>query len=180
MTGAAARQKRPIYSPDVLNDPQYVSSARSTRSELAIPLMVRDEVVGVLDCQSENLHHFDNDKIDRWNMYACNCTSFAAWALERNGQRTDWFVAGKMDAHNWPSVARRKALATGGKPRVGSIAAWPKLVPPWGHLAYVTRLDGDGRFDVAEYNLLVPYGFDRRTEVSPAGVTFVYVPYRRT
>ena len=53
VTGAAARQKRPIYSPDVLNDPQYVSSARSTRSELAIPLMVRDEVVGVLDCQVE-------------------------------------------------------------------------------------------------------------------------------
>jgi len=123
---------------------------------------------------------FENDKVDRWNMYACNCTSFAAWALERNGQRTDWFVPGKMDAHNWPRVARRKALATGGKPRFGSIAVWPNLVPPWGHLAYVTSLDGDGRFDVAEYNLLVPYGFDRRTEVSPAGVTFIYVPYRRT
>src|ERR1700751_1417918 len=62
ITGAAARQKRPIYSPNVLSDPSYISSAQSTRSELAIPLMVRDEVVGVLDCQSENENHFDNDK----------------------------------------------------------------------------------------------------------------------
>jgi surface antigen len=123
---------------------------------------------------------FNNDKVDRWNMYACNCTSFAAWVLDRNGQRTDWFVAGEMDAHNWPSVARRKGLATGNTPRLGSIAVWPDLVPPWGHLAYVTRLDGDGRFDVAEYNLLVPFRFDRRTEVSLAGVTFVYVPRRRS
>src|SRR5215470_17853622 len=69
VTGAAARQKKPIYSPDVSLDPQYVSSAQSTRSELAIPLMVRDEVVGVLDCQSENLNHFDNDKIDLLTLF---------------------------------------------------------------------------------------------------------------
>src|SRR5215469_17384932 len=54
ISGAAARQKKPIYAPDVSVDPQYVSSAKNTRSELAIPLMVQDEVVGVLDCQSEN------------------------------------------------------------------------------------------------------------------------------
>jgi surface antigen len=122
---------------------------------------------------------FHDDIVDRWNMYACNCTSFAAWALDRNRQRTDWFVAGEMDAHNWPAVARRKGLTTGVKPRVGAIAVWSRLAPPWGHLAYVTRLDGDGRFDVAEYNLLIPFSFDTRTEVSPAGVTFVYVPRRR-
>lgn len=40
VTGAAARLKKPVYSPDVLNDPLYVSSARNTRSELAVPLMV--------------------------------------------------------------------------------------------------------------------------------------------
>jgi diguanylate cyclase (GGDEF)-like protein len=70
ITGAAARQKRPIYSPDVSTDPLYVSTASSTRSELAIPLMVRDEVVGVLDCQSENEDHFDNDKIDLLTLFS--------------------------------------------------------------------------------------------------------------
>ena len=62
--GAAAREKRPIYSPDVSKDERYEQSIKGTRSELAIPLMVRDQVVGVLDCQSENLNHFDPETID--------------------------------------------------------------------------------------------------------------------
>ena len=64
ITGAAAKQKRPIYSPDVSKDPRYIPSVKNTRSELAIPLMVRDEVVGVLDCHSENPNHFDAETID--------------------------------------------------------------------------------------------------------------------
>ena len=60
LTGAAAVKKQPVYVPDVSKDPRYICTAQSTRSELAIPLMVRDEVVGVLDCQSERLDHFDH------------------------------------------------------------------------------------------------------------------------
>ena len=59
ITGAAAVDKRPIYAPDVTADSRYINCARTTRSEVAIPLMVRDEVVGVLDCQSDNLDHFN-------------------------------------------------------------------------------------------------------------------------
>src|SRR6267142_6605602 len=51
IAGAAARQKHPIYAPDVSKDLLYFCTAQSTRSELALPLMLRDEVIGVLDCQ---------------------------------------------------------------------------------------------------------------------------------
>jgi diguanylate cyclase (GGDEF)-like protein len=64
ITGTAAQQKRPIYCADVSKDARYILSAKNTRSELAVPLMVRDHVVGVLDCQSENLNHFDSETID--------------------------------------------------------------------------------------------------------------------
>src|ERR1700723_1410614 len=64
LTGAAALKKQPIYAPDVRKDSRYVCAAKSTRSELALPLMVRDEVVGVLDCQSTRLDHFDKETID--------------------------------------------------------------------------------------------------------------------
>jgi len=70
ITGLAARQKRPIYVPDVRNDARYVESAKSTLSELAVPLMVRDEVVGVLDCQSENVDHFDKETIDLLTLFS--------------------------------------------------------------------------------------------------------------
>ena len=70
ITGAAALKKQPVYSPDVSQDPRYFCSAKSTRSELAIPLMGRDEVVGVLDCQSDNLDHFDSETIDLLTLFS--------------------------------------------------------------------------------------------------------------
>ena len=43
---------------------------KKTRSELAIPLMVRDEMVGVLDCQSENPDHFDSETVDLLTLFS--------------------------------------------------------------------------------------------------------------
>jgi diguanylate cyclase (GGDEF)-like protein len=70
ITGAAALKKQPVYAPDVRQDPRYFCSAKSTRSELAIPLMVRDEVVGVLDCQSDRVDHFDPETIDLLTLFS--------------------------------------------------------------------------------------------------------------
>ncbi|PYX76243.1 MAG: hypothetical protein DMG72_05375 [Acidobacteria bacterium] len=70
ITGIAAKKKRPLYVPDVTKDPRYISSAKTTRSELAIPMMVRDEVVGVLDCQSDNLDLFDKETIDLLTLFS--------------------------------------------------------------------------------------------------------------
>jgi diguanylate cyclase (GGDEF)-like protein len=70
ITGAAALKKQPVYAPDVSRDPRYFCSAKSTRSELAIPLMVRDEVVGVLNCQSDRVDHFDAETIDLLTLFS--------------------------------------------------------------------------------------------------------------
>jgi diguanylate cyclase (GGDEF)-like protein len=70
ITGTAAKQKRPFYAPDVTKESRYVASSRTTKSELAIPMMVRDEVVGVLDCQSEKVNHFDRETIDLLTLFS--------------------------------------------------------------------------------------------------------------
>jgi diguanylate cyclase (GGDEF)-like protein len=70
ITGAAALKKQPVYAPDVTKDARYFCSAKSTCSELAIPLMLRDEVVGVLDCQSERINHFDDETIDLLTLFS--------------------------------------------------------------------------------------------------------------
>jgi len=70
ITGTAAKARRPIYSPDVAADSRYINNIASTRSELAIPLMVRDEVVGVLDCQSDLPAFFDNETVDLLTLFA--------------------------------------------------------------------------------------------------------------
>lgn len=74
ITGAAALKKQPVYAPDVSKDPRYVCSAKSTRSELAIPLMVRDEVVGVLDCQSDHVNHFGPETIDLLMLFSTHAS----------------------------------------------------------------------------------------------------------
>jgi surface antigen len=123
------------------------------------------------------------EEVDRWGMFACNCTSYVAWALQANGQRLDWFVPGAMDAHNWAHVAKLSLLPIGMLPRRGAVVVWPNLEPPFGHVAYVTGVDSDGGFDVAEYNFppasgAGPFLFDRRKDVSRTGAIFIYVPHR--
>jgi diguanylate cyclase (GGDEF)-like protein len=70
ITGAAVKLKRPVYAPDVSKDTRYLQGDHKTRSELAIPLIVRDEVVGVLDMQSESVDFFDKETIDLMTLFS--------------------------------------------------------------------------------------------------------------
>jgi diguanylate cyclase (GGDEF)-like protein len=70
ITGIAAHLKRPVYVPDVRKDPRYVPSVSDTRSELAIPLIVRDQVIGVLDFQSSSEDYFDAQTIDLLTIFS--------------------------------------------------------------------------------------------------------------
>ena len=70
LIGNSAKEKRPLYVPDFAKDTRYVPRGKKTRSELAIPLMVRDEVVGVLDCQSENPDHFVRETVDLLTLFS--------------------------------------------------------------------------------------------------------------
>jgi surface antigen len=121
--------------------------------------------------------------VDRWGMFTCNCTSYVAWALGANGQRTDWFIRGAMDAWNWPHVARLGHLAVGRRPQLGSVAVWPSLARPFGHVAYVSGVEHDGDIEVGEYNdprsgIFDPFTFEFG-RVSASGAVFIYVPRRR-
>jgi diguanylate cyclase (GGDEF)-like protein len=91
ITGAAVSTKQPVYAPDVNQDPRYICAAQSTRSELAIPLMVRDEVVGVLDCQSDHLDHFDPETMELLTLFSTQASialqNAHLYSLERQRAR---------------------------------------------------------------------------------------------
>jgi len=70
LVGAAAKLCRPIYAPDVSRDPRYLAVFPTTRSELAIPLMVRESVVGVLDFQSEQAGFFSDETVDLLTLFS--------------------------------------------------------------------------------------------------------------
>jgi len=73
ITGHVARTGLPIYVPDVTKDPRYVAGASGGRAEMAAPLKVFDEVIGVLDAESTEVEGFDEEDLDLF-------TSFAAQA----------------------------------------------------------------------------------------------------
>ncbi|HBY64497.1 MAG TPA: serine/threonine protein phosphatase [Solibacterales bacterium] len=52
ITGAAAAARAPILVGDVHKDPRYLGTIDAVRSELAVPMMARGKLVGVIDVQS--------------------------------------------------------------------------------------------------------------------------------
>ena len=59
--GYAAEHKKAVLVPDVTKDPRYVLVNPETRSELAIPLIYKDKVIGVLDLEHTRRSFFTDD-----------------------------------------------------------------------------------------------------------------------
>ncbi|MCU1306195.1 MAG: diguanylate cyclase with sensor [Acidobacteriaceae bacterium] len=78
IVGHVASSMAPIYVPDVTKEPRYISSDPKTKSEFALPMLVRDEVIAVLDLQSDKVDFFTDDMIGLLAIFAAQ----AAVALE--------------------------------------------------------------------------------------------------
>ncbi len=61
ITGASAETRAPVRVRNTAEDPRYIASHPDIISEIAVPLMVQDRVVGVLDLESEQLGFFTED-----------------------------------------------------------------------------------------------------------------------
>lgn len=57
--GAAWQQAETLIVPDVKNFPGHIACSSLSRSEIVVPLISNNEVVGVLDVDSELLNLFD-------------------------------------------------------------------------------------------------------------------------
>ncbi len=61
LTGAAAESRQTVRVADVTQDPRYISGHPEIRSEVAVPLVLRDRVVGVMDLESVRIGFFKDD-----------------------------------------------------------------------------------------------------------------------
>jgi sigma-B regulation protein RsbU (phosphoserine phosphatase) len=82
ITGTAAAERRTIRVVDVRLDPRYVSCGEEVevRSELVVPLLLRDRLVGVLDLESTKPHAFSAEHERLLNILG----SYIAVALENS------------------------------------------------------------------------------------------------
>lgn len=61
ITGAAAESREAVRVADTAQDPRYIASHADIRSELAVPLILQDRVIGVLDVESDRFGYFTEE-----------------------------------------------------------------------------------------------------------------------
>ncbi|MEY4636315.1 MAG: Phosphoserine phosphatase RsbU [Acidobacteriota bacterium] len=78
LVGYAALHKEVVLVPDVLKDPRYIHAVPGVRSELVVPLMLKDRCIGVFDLESPEPDAFNKNHVKLLTLLA----SEAAVALE--------------------------------------------------------------------------------------------------
>src|SRR4051794_23252003 len=78
LVGYAALHKEPVLVPDVSTDPRYIKVVDDARSELVIPLLLKDRCIGVFDLESPELDAFTKSHVEILTLLA----SQAAVAIE--------------------------------------------------------------------------------------------------
>jgi diguanylate cyclase (GGDEF)-like protein len=70
ITATVAKTGKLLYVPDVRKDPRYVRGVEHGRSELALPLTMGDEILGVLDIESPKVDAFSSRDINALSLFA--------------------------------------------------------------------------------------------------------------
>jgi sigma-B regulation protein RsbU (phosphoserine phosphatase) len=70
ITGAAAAAREVVRSDNTLVDPRYIPSHPDVRSEVAVPLVAQDRVIGVMDLESERFAYFTDEHVRMLSLLA--------------------------------------------------------------------------------------------------------------
>lgn len=93
LSGTAARTGMPVIVPDVRLDDRYVNAHSQTRSEVVVPIMLDNRVLGVLNLESEQVNAFSRSATRLISAFATQ----AAIALERARLYESILDARKLD-----------------------------------------------------------------------------------
>jgi sigma-B regulation protein RsbU (phosphoserine phosphatase) len=78
LVGYAALHREAVLVPDVSKDPRYIKVVEDVRSELAVPMLLKDRCIGVFDLESPELDAFSKRDVEILTLLA----SQAAVAIE--------------------------------------------------------------------------------------------------
>lgn len=118
LVGAAAQEKRPVMVPDVRKDPRYINTNPETRSELCVPLIYKDNVIGVLDLEHTRRAFFTDDHVRAMSTLAAqiaisieNATLYERLALEEQRLERDLAMAREVQLNLLPPTKPNLANA---------------------------------------------------------------------
>ncbi|HET9682314.1 MAG TPA: diguanylate cyclase [Candidatus Limnocylindrales bacterium] len=81
--GRVARTHEPAFLPDVTTDPDYVSADNGVASEISLPLLARDELLGVLNVETAGPNRLDQDDLATLKIVADRLSVALALGRER-------------------------------------------------------------------------------------------------
>lgn len=141
LTGAAATSRKPILAPDTAADPRYIESHPGIRSEVAVPLIVKDRVIGVMDLESKRVGYFNEDHVRTLQLIAPsvaiaieNARLYQELELREKEIQQDLLAAHKLQSVLLPQTA----------PQLKGLTAGIRLKP--------ARLVSGDVFDFFEYD----------------------------
>lgn len=101
--------------------------------------------------------------VDKWNYYACQCTSFVAWRVnDRLGINFHNQYKGYNwgNANTWDEAAKATGVKINSTPKKGAIAQ--SNAGGYGHVAWVSKVSGN-KVTVEEYNYATSEAYGTRT-----------------
>ena len=104
LVGYAALHREPVLVPDVSKDPRYIKVVDDVRSELAIPMLLKDRCIGVFDLESPELDAFTKRDVEILTLLA----SQAAVAIE-NARLYEEVSAQRSAAREGAAVRQARA-----------------------------------------------------------------------
>jgi sigma-B regulation protein RsbU (phosphoserine phosphatase) len=111
IVGAAVSSKQPIRVPDVNLDPRYICCNTETRSELALPMIHKGSVVGVIDLESPVKNYFTEEHVQTLSILAGslavaieNARLYQQVLLEEEEQAEELQAARRMQGALLPQV----------------------------------------------------------------------------
>jgi peptidoglycan DL-endopeptidase CwlO len=119
--------------------------------------------------------------VDPWGFYNRQCTSYAAWHSATSGPvsgaiLSDWGHGHTANGGDWGNLGRSHGLNVSSSPSAGAIMSFPYSgYLPYGHVAIVESVNGDGTVNISEYNWSTPLGFGRRSNVNPYNYGAVFI-----
>src|SRR6202047_2768863 len=63
VTGQAAQLRQAVLIDDVTQDPRYIEAVPNVRSELAVPLITKNRVIGVIDIEAREPAYFNEEHV---------------------------------------------------------------------------------------------------------------------
>ena len=113
-------------------------------------------------------------RVDPWNFYKCECTSYVASRLNRRGVPfTNQYKSPRWgNASNWSNAATNAGIPQDDSnvtPKWGDVAWFSS-----GHVAYVERVLPNGTIDISEYNYGSRHGYGTRNIKTSSVSKFIH------